>query len=83
MKLVEAKIPNKKNGIYEANIALLDEFLNSKMECAEVVDYRWASAHSAYASLHEAIKQRGFNGLVRVSTKGTRVFLVRGCGLDG
>lgn len=83
MKLVETKLPNQRVGMREANIALIEEFLNSKMDCAEIVDYHWVSVQSAYSSLRDTICNRGFKGLVRVRTKGNSIYLVRGCGVNG
>lgn len=83
MRLVEANLPNQRTGVREANIALIEDFLNSKMDCAEVVDYHWVSAQSAYSSLHDTICDRGFKGLARVKTKGNSIYLVRGCGANG
>lgn len=77
MKLVPVD-KNVVGGWYSTtgNKKIIDEFIESGLQCAEVEDYTQNSAESCVASLKQTIKRyRVFN--VRVTRRKNRVFLIR------
>lgn len=65
-------------GFYKksANLELLEEFANSNMICAEVVDYHQCNATSCASSLNHSIKRYKMNGIEAHERKG-KVFLIK------
>lgn len=65
-------------GFYKksANLELLEEFANSNMICAEVVDYHQRDARSCANSLNGSIKRYKMNNIEAHERKG-KVFLIK------
>lgn len=59
------------------NQALLFEFVNSGMDCAEVEDYPHKSAKICQSNLRTCAKRLGLQNSVRVVIRKDSVFLVR------
>lgn len=77
MKLVPVD-KNIMNGWYATtgNKTIIDEFIESGMQCAEVEGYTQKTAASCVNSLKQTIKRyRVFN--VKVMSRQNRVFLIR------
>ena len=58
------------------NQEILEEFMNSDMECAEVMGYTNKTASSCANSLNGSIKRFGYHGVKAVSKK-DKVYLIK------
>lgn len=58
------------------NQKILEEFINSDMDCAEVVEYTNKDAHSVTNSLNLAIKRFRYANIRAISRK-DRAFLIK------
>lgn len=58
------------------NHKLLTDFLESGLDCVELVDHDYNSANSAYTSLTRSMQRFGIHG-IRIIVRKDRVFLVR------
>lgn len=57
--------------------AIIDEFLESDMDCAEVKDYDAKFAYSQASTLNKAISRMKKDKIVRAMSYNGRVFLIR------
>lgn len=64
--------PNKKTYI----LNILDEFLESGMDCVKIEGWTHASVNSCVNTIHKAIKRYN-KGNVRVITRSGEVFLIK------
>ena len=78
MKLVKADRNDLKNkGYMETNnYELLNEFIRSGLDCAEIQDFPQSTASSCANSLNNSIKRFHISG-VRVARKKGKVYLVK------
>lgn len=58
------------------NLRLLEEFVNSDLDCVKIEDYPHKRAAGCYTSFYSAIKRYNMTG-VKVCTRGEDVFLVK------
>lgn len=78
MKLKKCNINEIDHSTYAKsdNMALLEEFLKSDMDCAEVQGYTHKSAIGCTASLNSSIKTYRFHGIKAITRK-DKVYLVK------
>lgn len=78
MELVKIDRNSIKRGCYKRskNQKLLEEFVNSKMDCAEVKDFKQKNSKSCCNSLNISIKRYHMTG-VRAIHRKNRVFLIK------
>lgn len=79
MKLVErriSEIPNLNGYKKTKNMKILDEFVQSGMECAEVEGYTNKTACSCANSLRVTIEKQRYGGITAIS-RDNRVYLIR------
>lgn len=58
------------------NQEILDEFMDSDMECAEVMDYTHKTATSCAGSLNTSIKRFKYHGVKAIS-RSNKVYLIK------
>lgn len=78
MKLTKCNINEIEHTYYKKsdNLALLEEFLNSNMDCAEVEGFTQKSASTCAASFNTSIKNYRFHGIKAISRR-NKVYLVK------
>lgn len=59
------------------NEELLDEFINSGQECAEIKSFECTNARTCAASFRNSIRRFSKTHSIKVVQNGSRVFLVR------
>lgn len=77
MKLVPYE--KKKLGNYYArtsNLKILEEFLDSGLDCAKLEDYPHKNAYSCSASLRKSIQRFGMKGIT-IMVRKNDVFLIK------
>lgn len=76
MRLIPANSPKEINGYKRsANNILLEDFLNSGLTCAEVVDFTTKTAYYCAQSLRNSIKRYKMPGVIAI-TRGGKPYLV-------
>lgn len=78
MKLTKCNINEINNTYYKKseNLTLLEEFLDSNMDCAEVEGFTQKTATSCANSFNTSIKNYRLHGIRAISRKG-KVYLVK------
>ena len=79
MELVKRSIKNIRGvGLYKKsdNLSILEEFVESGLECAEVKNFTQKNAEICASSLANSIKHYGFSGIAAISRK-NHVYLIR------
>lgn len=78
MKLVKRNLVEVDLKSFSATVnqEILDEFMDSDMECAEVMGYTQKTAYSCVASLTSSIKRFKYHGVKAIS-RGDKVYLIK------
>lgn len=78
MNLVKWDVKNIDNTCYSKtkNQLILEEFINSGMECAKVEGFTQPEAHHCAGSLNNTIRNSKMHGVKAISRKG-EVFLLK------
>lgn len=79
MKLVErriSEIPNLNGYKKTKNMQILDEFVQSGMECAEVMEFTNKTASSCANSLRATIEKQRYGGITAIS-RNNKAYLIR------
>lgn len=58
------------------NLQLLDEFTNSGIECARIINHHWKDAKSGASCLRNSIRIYRYGG-VKVVTRNGEIYLVK------
>lgn len=81
MKLVpfERKDLGRCAGCYAPtkNLEILEEFINSELDCAEIKNFPHKTANCCSTSFKNSIKRFGMTGSVTTVIRNGRVFLIR------
>lgn len=59
------------------NLEILEEFIESKLDCAEVKDFPHKTANCCQTSFKNSIKRFSMTGRVNVIVRNGRVFLIK------
>lgn len=63
------------------NVRFLEEFVNSDLDCVEVVNYKHRDAKSCFSSFYKSIRRSRIGGIKCMMRQG-RVFLVKTSALE-